>query len=178
MKTLQLLLVLFITASVQVYGQEAASKLPGDVEAFLSQRFSGWKLAQINPDIHKFLKESVSAEARPDFISGDFDGNGQTDYAVYITHGQTSKRKLSVVALLKNGGKFRPYVLESEDAASENEIYGSYLSRDKKGAKGYNHDTKRAFTYVHDAIFVGFWEKGGTSYVYRNGRFKAIITSD
>jgi hypothetical protein len=163
MKTFRLLFALLIVASANAYGQDAANGLPREVNAFLSQRFPDWK----------------SADARPDFIAGDFDGNGQTDYAVYIKRGKPAKRKLSVTALLRKGGKFRPYILESENAAAdESEKYGSYLAYNKKGAKGYNHETQKAFTFAHDAVFVGFWEKGGSSYIYRNGRFRAIITSD
>jgi hypothetical protein len=48
----------------------------------------------------------------------------------------------------------------------------------KHGEWDYNYETQQYFTYPHDAIFTGIFEKGGSSYLYEKGRFRSIITSD
>ncbi len=62
-------------------------QLPSTVRAELDKRFSGWRFPKVDEGIHRYLRENISADTHPEFISGDFDGNGQLDYAVIIEHG-------------------------------------------------------------------------------------------
>jgi hypothetical protein len=46
-----------------------------------------------------------------------------------------------------------------------------------KGEPDFDYEAQREFIYLHDTIMSGFG-MGGISYLYENGKFRAIITSD
>jgi hypothetical protein len=157
---------------------EVPPELPTAVKASLDKNFPGWQFPFVSNDIRRFLKERVSTDARPEVITGDFDGDGQLDYAVLIEYGEVAKTQepprppghdFYLVALLN-----RPSGYEMSRIGEGVE----YLSLMKKGDRDHNYEADRYFHYAHDAIFAGHFEKGGTSYIYENGGFRAIITSD
>jgi len=151
-------------------------QLPSIVRTELDKRFSGWRFPKVDEGIHRYLRENISADIRPEFISGDFDGNGQLDYAVIIEHGvalgedgNPVGHNIYVVAFLKNGNKLKFYMLRDG---------GEFIALIKKGEKGYDYATDKNFIYKNDAIFSGYFEKGGSSYIYEKGKFRGITTSD
>ena len=156
--------------------QGALVTLPASMKSILDRTFPGWSYLPVDDEIRKFLKEYVSEYARPDLISGDFDGNSRTDFAVLIEENTRSPkragidmRKARLVVFLTKAAGFQIKVLEPE---------GAYLVLMKRGDWDYSYETDQYFTYQNDAIFAGIFEKGGTSYVYQKGRFRSIITSD
>lgn len=151
--------------------------VPLAIKAELDKRFPGWRFPKIDPEIGKYLSERNKQDTYPEFISGDFDGNGQMDYAALIEDGTALLNEDGVpveanrelIVFLKNGSKFKFHTL---DEASE------YIALIKKGERGYSYETDKKFTYRNDAIFTGYWEKGGVSLVYEKGKFRSITTSD
>src|SRR5438094_711988 len=84
----------------------------------LDRRFPGWRYAEVEKDIREFLKQDVSPFARPDIISGDFDGDGAKDYAVLIEqkrpvqkHREASARNFYLVVFLNRSTGFKMFVL-------------------------------------------------------------------
>ena len=152
-----------------------ATRLPESIRQHLNRKYYAWKFSLIESEIHQFLKQR---HARPDLISGDFDGNGRTDYAVYIVYGKPPARKISVVVWLSTETGWKIHRLETHAAGEENLPSNSYLVLAKKGTRDYDYHRDRKFTYPHDSIFVGIFEKAGVSYVYGKGRFRQIVTSD
>ena len=158
------------------FKQTAELSLPDSLRSALDRRFPGWHYLKIDDEITSFLRESVSPFARPDLISGDFDGNGFADYAALIEH-KKSKVKIrspeespvSLVVFLRTAAGFKMHVIDPD---------GAYLGLMKQGEWDYDYETQSHFTYPHDAIFTGIWEKAGSSYIYEKGRFREIITSD
>ena len=55
---------------------------------------------------------------------------------------------------------------------------GAYLCLMPRGEWDYDFEMQAFFTYANDAILAGIFEKGGTSYVYEKGKFRAITTGD
>ena len=176
-KILPLLLGLLLMPC-QLIGQETTKpELPAAIKSALDRKFPGWKFAPVSDEIRRFLRENVSTDTRPEMISGDFDGNGRLDYAVLIEHGNIFNEKrqpigknIYVVAFLRKGAGFKLYVLEKGN--------NEYLALSKKGEKDYSYQTDQNFVYAHDAVFAGIFDKGGSSFIYRNGRFHSVITSD
>jgi len=157
-------------------------QLPSIVRAELDKRFPGWRFPKVDEGIHRYLRENISADTRPEFISGDFDGNGQLDYAVIIEHGvalgedgNLVGHNIYVVAFLKNGDKLKFYMVDDGGMVVDG---GVFIALIKKGEKGYDYETDKNFIYKNDAIFSGYFEKGGSSYIYEKGKFRGIITSD
>lgn len=152
-------------------------EFPEVVKSELDKRFPGWKFQKEREDILKYLKESVSPDARPEFIKGDFDGNGEQDYAVLFEQGKVQNEQgndigadIHLVAFLQKKNKFE--VREIEDG------YGDFLMLEEKGSSGYNYETDKNFTFKNDAVFSGIFEKAGVSYIYENDKFREIVTSD
>jgi hypothetical protein len=156
---------------------EPAPELASAIKSALDRRFPGWQFPSVSNDICKFLKDYVAPDARPELITGDFDGNGQLDYAALVQQGTVTNSEgvaighnVYVVAFLKKRSRFKMYIADPEG--------GEYLVLMRKGKRDYDYETNRYFTYANDAIFAGIFEKAGESYIYENGRFRAIITSD
>ncbi len=152
-----------------------ATRLPKSIRQHLNRKYYAWKFPLIEQEIHQFLKQR---RAHPEFISGDFDGDGLTDYAVFIVYGKPDARKTSVMAFLRRPTGWKTHRLESNLAGDESLPSDGYLVLAKKGTRDYDYQRDRKFTYRHDAIFVGIFGKAGVSYVYRKGRFWQIVTSD
>jgi hypothetical protein len=178
MKTLSIMLGLLLIAPNLAWGRQRSVQLPINVRSALNKRFRNWKFAAVDSDIRKFLRENVSADARPEIIEGDFDGNGKSDYAVYIVHGKDSRRMLTAVALMRKRARVEVHILDSGIPSPKPVSFSSGLVLAKKGVEAYDYHTDRKFRYRHDAIILSDFEKAGVSYIYENGRFRSIVTSD
>lgn len=172
-----LLLLHFLLIPISASGQELSNQLPRTIQTSLNERFRGWNFAEVTEEIDRFLKERG---ARPELIKGDFDGDARLDYAVLIVYGRVFNgvgevigKKESVIAFLRRGKGFRSYVLETNPSNPE-----FYLALAKKGGDGYDFHADKRFKYRSDAIAVAFFEKAGGSYIYKNGRFRYLTTSD
>ncbi len=155
----------------------AAVALPQSAQAILDKKYPGWKFVPVGDEIRQFFKQDLP-DARPDLIAGDFDGNGQTDYAVLIEHGIIAGangtpigHRAHLLAFLQWKPGFKLYVVDDEGG-------GDYLTLARKGTQGYDYETQQNFIYQHDTISTGIFEKAGSSYLFEHGRFRAIITSD
>lgn len=156
--------------------QTAEILLPPKMKVALDRRFPGWKYLEVEEEITKFLRQEISRFARPDLISGDFNGDGRADYAALIEQNSSTRkrseaeaRRSYLVVFLKQRRGFQVHVLDPE---------GAYLCLMKRGQWDYDYEKQSFFTYQTDAIFAGIFEKGGTSHIYRKGKFRAIVTSD
>ena len=118
-------------------------ELPKAVKASLDKNFPGWEYPFVSNDIRRFLKEHVSVDARPEVIAGDFDGDGQTDYAVLIEYGAVAKTQepprppshdFYLVALLN-----RPAGYEMSRIGEG----GEYLGLKRRGNRDYDYETGR-----------------------------------
>jgi hypothetical protein len=127
----------------------------------LNKKFYNWKFVLIDKEIHQHFKTRVSRQIRPDLIKGDFDSNGQIDYAVYIVHGKRRTRKTSAIAFLKIGSIWEKYILESGSAGDETTPAINYLSLEKKNSWYYDYHKDKKYKFPHDAIFFGYLESFG-----------------
>jgi hypothetical protein len=145
----------------------------------LDKRFTGWRFSEVSSDIKQFFRERP-ADARPNLIKGDFDGNGQMDYAMLIEHSNFDKsgvaysRVVEKLAFLKRGTRYKLYFLE-ENAPANLELY---LTLAKKGKEGRDFNTEKKFRYPNDSISVWYFEKAGGTYIYRKGGFRYVTESD
>ena len=157
-------------------GQDTSPpNLSSEIISALDRRFSDWKFPHVDNEIRDFLRKNVAPDARPEFIEGDFDGDGRLDCAVLIEHGtvlnesgETISHNMYIAAFLKRNAGYKLYVIGGHE----------YLMLVKKGRKDYDFEMGKTFTYANDAIFTGIFEKAGTSYVFENGKFRPILTSD
>lgn len=164
--------LLFVFSAVSLAQNKT---LPDDCRKILDENFRGWKFKKILPEIQKFLRESYPKNVEGNFVSGDWNGDGKTDYAVLIDHGNhilNDGTKLSrdvSIAFVRRGNTFRYFVLDTS---------GDYLAFEKKGTTAYDHNTQSGIRFSNDAISVGLWEKSARAYVWRKNKFIYFATSD
>jgi hypothetical protein len=158
------------------WGREPAGKLASSARLALNRRFPGWKFAEVSQEVRQFFETEMKGKL-PHLISGDFDGNGQPDQAALIRHGKVRNEegkaiwpRFFLVVFLRKGRSYRMYVIKEPN--------GEYLCAVKKGTKDFNYDEQKEITYANDSILTGIFEKGGSSYVYKNGRFRSFVSSD
>jgi hypothetical protein len=149
-------------------------KLPPAARAVLDGNYPGWKFSEASADVRHFLQKS---DAELNLVAGDFDGNGQLDYALQIQHGTNlynggaSHSKLHLIALMKKASGYKLQVIDADGG-------GDYLIGWKKGDTGYDYHTDKNFIFANDAVEAVTFEKAGISYVYEKGKFRSIITGD
>ncbi|MFN0139975.1 MAG: hypothetical protein ACKVQW_07795 [Pyrinomonadaceae bacterium] len=123
-------------------------------------------MAQIQPEITEYFRRERPYE-QPNFITGDWNGDGRTDHAAMLQLKSNQQQRITVV-LMRSGRNYETYLLAANDG----------LGSIRRGDRGYNYDTGKNFRYKNDAISSYFWEKAGTSYIWERGRFRGIPTSD
>ena len=162
---LGLLVLLFSFAPVKAQ----KITLPAECAKILDQRFKGWKPAKVNKDAADWFKKSKYSYA-PNLIKGDFDGDAKIDFVVLIQQVIDAKPTNSTIVFMNSAKGYKMLNLEGGD--------GDYLVFEKKGKKAFDHEQNKTFVYKTDAVTVGIWEKSATSYVWKNGKFIGIVTSD
>lgn len=159
-----------------VWRCEATPELPRPIKILLDRNFPGWQFPAVSDDDCQSVKSWGGKDAFAQLIHGDFDGDGRLDQAVLIEEGSdTDDRGLVyrpdvyIVAFLARRNEYRMRIVTYEGGGS--------LQLMRKGEGDYDYEEQREFTYQRDAIFSGMG-MGGTSYLYENGKFRAVITSD
>ena len=163
---LKLIGVLFLCLGCGPVSQGYGQELPTPTIQILNRRFPGWKLADVSPEVRKFVKDYLKA-ASPVIISGDFDGDRRRDYAALI---RRIESRYYLVIFLRRNNRYKMHVIKDPG--------GEYLTLAKKGTSDYNYNEQREITYANDSILTGIFEKGGLSYVYKKGRFISFVSSD
>jgi hypothetical protein len=174
-KALFISLILWLLAGINLAQEESPKvELPTAARRVLDKKYPGWKFPEVNDEIRQYYKKS---DAELNLVQGDFDGNGQADYALQIAHGVVFDNggraypQIHLVALLQKSGKFKLYIVDADGG-------GDFLIVWKKGDQGYSYDTQSHFIFANDAIEAVIFEKAGVSYVFEKGKFRAIVTGD
>jgi len=154
---------------------DVTPKLPHAIKVLLDKSFAGWQFPEVSDDDCQSVKTWGGKEAYAQLIQGDFDGDGRLDYAVLIEYGSIRDRgvviaaRTYIVVFLHDQNKYKMKIVAREG--------GGCLQLMRKGDSDYDYEAQREFTYQQDTIMSGFG-MGGMSYLYENGKFRAIITSD
>lgn len=159
-----------------VWRCEATPELPRPIKVLLDRNFPGWQFPAVSDEDCQAVKSWGGKDAFPQLIYGDFDGDGLLDYAVLIEEdsgtddrGMVSRPAVYIVAFLAGRKDYRMRIVTHEG--------GGCLQLMRQGDVGYDYDSQCEFTYSNDTIFSGMG-MGGSSYLYQNGKFRAIVTSD
>lgn len=137
--------------------------LPAKIKKYLNLNYRGWKLASTS--------DFCSEEYRRNVISGDFDGDGKTDYSAKIIRG----KKGFLLAFLERKNSYMVHILHATTAS---EIKDTALGVFRKGEKYTSGDeegeSSSSMILKNDAPFDGpcASDTGGI-HLYRNGKFIA-----
>ena len=149
------------------------ARLPAGVLSILNRQVPGWRLAVPDADVIAYCKREWGlGEDNLAVLRGDFDGNGRTDFALHVLCG-TGHKERRLLVFRRVGRGYRIHTLVS------GEPYGQYyLLLARRGTKWVDHATSRPVRFRYDTIQLNNFEKSGGSFVYRNGSFRRIATSD
>lgn len=163
-------------SSLPVYKCDKTPDLPLPIKVLLNRNFPGWSFPEVSEDDCGAVRECGGLDAYAQMIKGDFNDNGLQDYAVLIQQSAEANDKgvakplmVHIVAFFRKPGGYKMHLVTSEG--------GSALILMRKGETDYDYEGQRDFSYPRDSIFSGIG-MGGTSYIWENGRFRALTTSD
>jgi hypothetical protein len=154
-----------------VQAQQDAIVLPDEILAILDHEYHTWNLVDNSAVLQELVLRGMNLdtlECHPNLVCGDFDGDGRLDYAAYV-QASAGENKRMILAFLRRGESYRQYLLGRGS---------DYIWLVRRGARQYDYDTGKHFRQKHDAIIDVTIEKGAITYVYENGGFREIITSD
>ena len=137
-----------------------AQILPAKVKSYLNKSYAGWKIQPMQSNCGS--GKSV--------VTGDFDNDRKTDYAVKIERG----RRGYIVAFVARKNDYAPFVLYNLPAAELKDIT---LIIYRKGEKYYHEmgEESSAITLKADALYdVPCESDNGSLHVFRNGKFAAL----
>lgn len=146
------------------------TSLPEEIVTFLNDNFKEWNVAPIHDAIRKQYEAVLNPSHSLNYITGDFNGDKSTDYAVYIamprTGGQGESYEGFVVVMLRTNNGFKKYVLSQGNSTPY-----SYLAFIKAGTDGYNVDTNETIKFEFDSFSLAYYEKGFIRYRYQGNKF-------
>ena len=159
-----------------VYKCDKTPDLPLPIKVLLNLNYPGWEFPEVSEDDCYSVRECGGPNAYAQMIIGDFNEDGHPDYAVLIQQSAEANDKgvakplfVHIVVFFRKAGGYKMDLVTSEG--------GSALILMRKGESDYDYTAQRDFTYPRDSIFSGMG-MGGTSYIWENGRFRALTTSD
>ena len=163
---------LILSCAVGVWAGETI--IPEELRNAMNHAYPGWQEVVTTKYMKEFLQEKDESVV---CIHGDWDGDGARDYAVQFLNPQGTVRPQQVVAAIRRG---RGFVLVPLDSFPPDSMY--FLAKEKRGTEvvDLSADPEGGKTLVlrHDAIFIGYEEKGGGTCYWTGKGFRCISTSD
>ena len=133
-------------------------KLPPEIRNILDTQYPGWKFQEVRQSILKFVQEK-DPSANASLCAGDFDGDGNLEYAVQIVENEHRH----VLVFLKKDGEFEEHVLQDGDPSTD-----FFIMTAKQGTQGYDSVQARFYDYPHDSVVVYWFQKASMAYVYQD----------
>jgi hypothetical protein len=145
--------------------------LPTRVRAALDAGYPGWRFATVLPA----LRRGLSHGKRPEWVTGDFDGDGRRDYAVQLVRARArpDSVQLIIALLARDGASYERHVVMAGGIH-----HGIWLARGTRGTRNRDLDADTVLVYRTDAIEIGYGEEAGESCLYLRKRFHCFVTSD
>ena len=135
----------------------------------------GWRFATLDDDARSELKP----DQRADWIGGDFDGDGRSDYAAQIVvhrmghPGGVDSAQL-IVVLLRRRNRFDKHVLGAGGGPNR----GIYLGRIPRGDTVRDSEGRSEVALESDAVHQIFAGRASVAHVYDDGHWREILTGD
>ena len=181
MRTWLTLLVSILLLWPGLLAAQGTDALPPSIRRALDASHPGWRIAPMTDQVAASWRQSFPA-APANVLQADYDGNGQTDFAVFIHHSGRSEDGRPMVAgtalaFLRRGDRYRPVTVTGPFEIVVNE--GAHLWPIVKGDKGWDYEESRAFVFERDAIGIRLDSRGPCfDFVHRRGGFVSIWSCD
>jgi hypothetical protein len=156
----------------------ADSALPEGVRATLASGFTDWRIetaGDLNADYQKAWTAKRANEC-PGIAAGHFDGKGELSYGLLLIPRAKGKSGYRLVVFSKASGKsgYSSSVLDQSETYSINDLA---VYRAEPGLQ-FNEEKFSAFKLKSDGIYFETFEKGGSIYYWKRGRYQHVTESD
>ena len=155
------------------------------LQTAIKEKFPSYRIAsssdQCTKDDNDWNRLYCKSNKCQTVASGDFDGNNQMDYALYLVK-QDSEKPALIVALRKGGNwkinelrQWNESILGCYVAALKPGLYKHTMSYD---FDPYDSDQREKIEVKRTSIMAGLIEATGVAYVYDEGRWLYVWVSD
>lgn len=144
--------------------------LPTEIRHRLDRLYPGWQFAQLD----SFNNQHLQPGERPDWVTGDLDGRGKPDYVVQIVSRlRPEESQQLVLGFIDQGQGFTTFPIDSAPESQH-----TYLRVNRRGARGFDIEVKRWFTYQRDVLSILYNQTAGMDCPYFDSRFSCRISGD
>ncbi len=162
-------LVLALWLPTSASAQTDVPVIPAAVKECLDRNYPGWRLDPVSAEIQRFFSKR-GLQHSPNWVTGDFDDDGTLDYAVKIV----ARGKLYILECLSRQDGVEDRVLVSGPGPAP-EVYLAFY---RKGDRAFDFEREQFFKIEKDSLEVGYFGKASVVFIYDNGTFREIATSD
>ncbi len=166
------LIAAVVLSTVVLAAASPSDRLPARVLRVLDRHFPGWRLARLSPAMAARLSTRDQAE----WVAGDLDGDGRTDYAVQIVRkGAPPDEAQAVVAILARGGA--PMVVHAMP-----ETGAAYLRLAPRGERVPDLDAdvmgRRPVVLKTDGVHILFGHEAAITCVLEATAWRCFVSGD
>lgn len=155
------------------------AELPDAIRVQLTAAYPGWRFAKLDPRLRPELLADPGRRRSAEWVSGDFNGDRRSDYAVQIVRPGSADSAQLVLAFVATRGTYQRFLLQATG-----EHLGLYLRTSRRGErvldldKDLNGDS--SFVLVHDAVDMLSTEGTGVTCLYeaKANRWRCVTSGD
>jgi len=156
----------------------ADSALPEGVRAVLASQYADWRVetfADLDADYQKAWMAKRPNEC-PGIVAGHFEGKSDLSYALLLIPRAKGKPGYRLAALSKasSKGNYFAIILDQSDTYSMSD---SAVFRADPGLQ-FDEEKFATFKLKSEAIYFETFEKGGSIYYWKHGRYEHVVESD
>jgi len=135
----------------------------------------GWRFATLDT----YPRSELQPGQSPEWIGGDFDGDGYSDYAAQLVihklgHTASVDSAQLIVVLLRKRDGFQRHVVSVGGGPNT----GVYLAKMPRGEMVKDYEGNVADTLESDAVHQIFAGQAAVAHVYDDGHWREILTGD
>lgn len=164
--TFLLLIVLLSCSTLSAkFNQAKHIALHPNAKQIVDKAFPGWRLYETTG------LDKIRRPVHP--IAGDFNGDGNTDFAALIVLPDSSEPRARLIVCLSDSINFKLFRLSNFLEYD----HPSYIDLVPKGTTAYDEDSFEPLVLERDAVGFGYEEKSGMVFYFNKGRFVTFASS-
>jgi hypothetical protein len=149
----------------------SAAELPAELTSALNQDYPDWTFPSADQEVVQAFAALNGAD--PNAISGDFDGDGHTDYAVRLHTPSMAENKALIVTYVSREGSFDKHVLPEVG-----EISRTFLWLARKGGMYPDIRKHEEIRLTNDSVGVASASRAGWIWVLENSTWNYFFFAD